>query len=109
MVATIGMGEFPLASTGGKRRRSLKQMPVFSDLVAGVFTDVTREEIGIVSEVLRNKQGQVKYLVVDVGDEAWSRKIVLSAKRFYVDHRNDCVYACGMTKAQVEQLPTFSH
>lgn len=89
-------------------KRSVIGFEVVSDLVAGVFSDTTRERIGIVSDVLTDRFGTPSYYVVDLEVPSYRWQVLLTARRAYADYDNDRVYAAGMTRAEAEQLPQFN-
>lgn len=89
-------------------RKSLIGFGVFSDLVAGVLSDTTRERIGTVREVLTDATGRVQYFVVELGTVSYySRLVLLPSGRAYIHLDSDRIYAAGLSKEQVEKLPQF--
>lgn len=88
--------------------KSVKGMDVFSDLVAGVFSDRTEEHIGTVREVFRDRTGRIDYLAVAMGPSQLNRSVLLPGDRIYIDAKADRVYVAGLSKAQVEQFPPYN-
>ncbi|NJO41833.1 MAG: hypothetical protein HC769_04210 [Cyanobacteria bacterium CRU_2_1] len=99
--ASISLFDFDVSQVRHYKRFNIRGAEVFSDLIAGVFSATTKEKIGIVSNVLRDKTGRIENLVVDLG----ARKVLLSANRFWFNRHEGRVYAAGLTRTQVENLP----
>lgn len=89
--------------TGGSKHFSLRGAEVFSDLVAGVLSATTKEKIGTVSEVLRDRTGKVEALVVNLG----FKRVVLPYNRFWIAQKENRIYAAGLSREQVTKLPEF--
>lgn len=101
--AGLSMFDFDLTGTGKPKRFAIKGADVFSDLVAGVLSATTKEKIGTVSEVLRNKSGNIEFLAVDLG----FKQVLLSNHRFWISQPESRVYAAGLSREQAMSLPEF--
>ena len=73
----------------------------------GVYTDITHEKVGTVTDVLVDEEGHFRYLVVDLGFWIFGKKVLLPIGRSRIDYDADRVYAIGMTREQAENLPAF--
>jgi uncharacterized protein (TIGR02271 family) len=73
----------------------------------GVYVEGTDEKIGSVHDALVDENGRFRYLVVDVGFWIFGKKVLLPIGRSRIDYYSDRVYAIGLTKQQVEELPEF--
>jgi hypothetical protein len=97
----------------GSRKRQqfhgydLRGAEIFSDLVAGVMSHTTHERIGRVRDVLCSQDGRPQYVVVDLELAGWERVVLLPARRAYVHPHSRKLFASGLTRAQVEQMPEY--
>jgi uncharacterized protein (TIGR02271 family) len=73
----------------------------------GVYTDVSHEKIGTVSDVLVDENAKIRYLIVDLGFWIFGKKVLLPVGRSRIDYDANRVYAVGMTREQAEDLPRF--
>ncbi|MBW4506234.1 MAG: DUF2382 domain-containing protein [Scytonematopsis contorta HA4267-MV1] len=71
-----------------------------------VYAQGSEEKIGTVSEMLVDDQGQLRYLIVDLGFWIFGKKILLPIGRGRIDSKADRVYV-GMTRQQAEDLPEY--
>lgn len=101
--AGLSMFDLNLIGTGKPQRFSIKGAEVFSDLVAGVLSATTKEKIGTVSEVVRNRSGNIEFLAVDLG----FKQVLLSNHRFWICQKESRVYAAGLSREQAMSLPEF--
>lgn len=101
--AGLTMFDFGLVGTGKPERFSIKGAGVFSDLIAGVLSATTKEKIGTVSEVLKNKTGVIEALVIDLG----FKRILLPSNRFWIAKDEQRIYAAGLSREQAMMLPEF--
>ena len=95
--------DFDLANTGKPRQFCIKGADVFSDLIAGVLSATTKEKIGTVSEVLRDKTGRIEALVVNLG----LKRVILPSNRFWIANQENRIYAAGLSREQANFLPEF--
>jgi hypothetical protein len=102
------MNEFDPSYRAEFEQYNVYGFAVFSDLVAGVMSDITEEKLGTVSDVLVNETGQLQYLVVDLGLPSLSRQVLLPNDRIRIDQKHNRVYATGLSKEQVQNLPEYS-
>ncbi|NDJ17425.1 DUF2382 domain-containing protein [Myxacorys almedinensis] len=66
------------------------------------------EKIGSVNDVLVDENGQFRYLIINTGAWIFGKKVMLPVGRARIDYNARRVYAEGLTKQQVEDLPEFS-
>ncbi|MBW4440649.1 MAG: DUF2382 domain-containing protein [Plectolyngbya sp. WJT66-NPBG17] len=66
------------------------------------------EKIGSVNDVLVDEDGRFRYLVISTGAWIFGKKVLLPIGRAQIDYDAHRVYAQGLTKSQVEQLPEFT-
>jgi uncharacterized protein (TIGR02271 family) len=71
-----------------------------------VYAQGSEEKIGTVSDMLVDDQGQLRYLIVDLGFWIFGKKILLPIGRGRIDSKADRVYI-GMTRQQAEDLPEY--
>lgn len=66
------------------------------------------DKIGSVNDVLVDEEGHFRYLVISTGAWIFGKKVLLPIGRARIDYSARRVYADGLTKQQVEQLPEFT-
>jgi uncharacterized protein (TIGR02271 family) len=71
------------------------------------YSDISHDKIGSINNILVDESGRIRYLVVDTGSWIFGKQVLLPIGRSYIDYRNERVYAKGMTKEQVENLPDY--
>jgi|GEM_PF-4541094 hypothetical protein len=101
-----------LIDFGSKNRQQfhgydLRDAELFSDLVAGVMSHTTHAKIGRVRDILCSHDGRPQYVVVDLGLAGWGRSVLLPARRVYINPHSRKLFASGLSRAQVEQLPEY--
>lgn len=72
-----------------------------------VYSDIDDDKVGTVKHILVDDSGRFRYLVVDTGFWFFGRQVLLPIGRSRIDYNNRRVYAHGLTKEQVENLPDF--
>ncbi|MFB2934277.1 DUF2382 domain-containing protein [Aerosakkonemataceae cyanobacterium BLCC-F154] len=73
-----------------------------------VYADGSDDKIGTIKDVLVDDQsGRFRYFVVDTGFWVFGKKVLLPVGRSRIDANAERIYAVGLTKEQVEQLPEF--
>lgn len=72
--------------------------------VSGNHTD----KIGSIHDVLVDEAGRMRYLVIDTGFWIFGKQVLLPIGRCIDDPESDRIYAQGLSKSQVEQLPKYS-
>ncbi|MGV2826926.1 DUF2382 domain-containing protein [Myxosarcina sp. GI1(2024)] len=72
-----------------------------------VYAD-NNEKVGSVRDILVDESGRFRYLVVDTGFWFLGKKVLLPIGRASIDYSQERVYAEGLTKDKVENLPEFS-
>lgn len=73
-----------------------------------VYSDRDDEKVGTVKNILVDKSGHFRYLVVDTGFWILGKQVLLPVGRTRIDQSDRCVYAVGFTKKQAQDLPEFS-
>lgn len=66
------------------------------------------EKIGSVYDLLIDESGRFRYFVIDIGFWIFGKKVLLPVGRARIDMGQHRVYATGMTKEQVENLPEYN-
>ncbi|HTL88322.1 MAG TPA: DUF2382 domain-containing protein [Leptolyngbya sp.] len=66
------------------------------------------DKIGSVKDVLVDEEGRFRYLVISTGAWIFGKNVLLPIGRAQIDYGAKKVFANGLTKEQVEQLPEFS-
>ncbi|MBD1888488.1 DUF2382 domain-containing protein [Coleofasciculus sp. FACHB-SPT9] len=72
-----------------------------------VYSDISDDKVGSVKNILVDESGRFRYLVVDTGFWVFGKQVLLPVGRSRIDYDNRHVYAVGLTKEQVENLPEF--
>ncbi|BAZ09076.1 hypothetical protein NIES4071_08820 [Calothrix sp. NIES-4071] len=68
----------------------------------------TNEKVGTVHDILVDEaSGRFRYLVVDTGFWIFGKKVLLPVGRADIHYTDKIVYAKGLTKEQVEDLPNY--
>ncbi len=72
-----------------------------------VYTE-TNEKVGTIHDILVDEtKGRFRYLVVDTGFWIFGKKVLLPVGRANIHYSDKRVYAKGLTKEQVENLPNY--
>jgi uncharacterized protein (TIGR02271 family) len=66
------------------------------------------DKVGSVDDVLVDEEGRFRYLVISTGAWIFGKKVLLPVGRARVDYNDRRVYADGLSKEQVENLPELS-
>ncbi|MFN6572557.1 DUF2382 domain-containing protein [Dendronalium sp. ChiSLP03b] len=74
-----------------------------------VYSDIDDDKVGNVKDILVDDSARVRYLVVDTGFWFFGRQVLLPIGRSKIDYSDRRVYAIGLTKEQVENLPDFNN
>ncbi|MBE9225796.1 DUF2382 domain-containing protein [Phormidium sp. LEGE 05292] len=75
-----------------------------------VYADRGDEKIGTIKDVLVDYEtGRFRYFVVETGFWVFGKKVLLPVGRSRIDANAERIYAVGLTKEQVEQLPDFDN
>jgi uncharacterized protein (TIGR02271 family) len=78
---------------------NLKQFSVYAE---------GNDKVGSITDLLVDTQdGRMRYFVVDTGFWFFGKKVLLPVGRASIDYTDRRIYASGMTKEQVENLPNF--
>ncbi|MEB3308904.1 MAG: DUF2382 domain-containing protein [Snowella sp.] len=71
------------------------------------YTDVNNEKIGTIHDILVDESGRLRYIVIDTGWWIFGKKVLLPTGYCRIDYANHHLYASGLTKEQVEDLPNY--
>ncbi len=66
------------------------------------------DKVGSVKNALVDEDGNFRYFIVDTGFWVFGKKVLLPVGMTRIDFDDKRVYAEGLTKKQVEDLPEFS-
>ena len=77
------------------------------DLMSYSFYSDADEKIGSVDNILVDRDGNFRYLVIDTGFWFFGKKVLLPFGRARIDSTQKRVYATGLTKDQAEHLPKY--
>ena len=77
------------------------------DLMSYSFYSDNDNKVGSVDNILVDREGNFRYLVVDTGFWFLGKKVLLPFGRARIDSSQARVYADGLTKDQVEHLPKY--
>lgn len=72
-----------------------------------VYSTIDDDKIGSVKNIMVDETGRFRYLVVDTGFWIFGKKVLLPVGRTRIDTGDRRVYAVGLTKEQVQDLPEF--
>jgi uncharacterized protein (TIGR02271 family) len=78
-----------------------------NDQIIGFDLYSDREKVGSVDDIIVDEEGQFRYLVVNTGVWIFGKKVLLPMGRVRIDNNDRRVYASGLTKEQVENLPEY--
>lgn len=73
-----------------------------------VYSDIDDDKIGTIKNIMVDEAGRFRYLVVDTGFWIFGKQILLPVGRCRIDTSDRRVYAVGLTKQQVQDLPEFT-
>lgn len=72
-----------------------------------VYSDLDNDKVGTVKHILVDDAGRFRYLVVDTGFWIFGKQVLLPIGRSRINYSDRRVYATGLTREQVENLPDF--
>ncbi|GAB4375542.1 MAG: hypothetical protein Kow00121_21390 [Elainellaceae cyanobacterium] len=65
------------------------------------------DKVGSVKDLLVDETGRFRYFVVDTGPWIFGKSVLLPMGQVRLDHNDKRVYASGLTREQVENLPEY--
>lgn len=65
------------------------------------------EKIGSIEDLLVDEEGRFRYLVVNTGAWIFGKKVLLPIGQARIDYNNRRIYASGLNREQVENLPEY--
>ncbi len=65
------------------------------------------EKIGSVDDLLVDDEGRFRYLVINTGAWIFGKKVLLPIGQARIDYNNRRIYANGLSREQVENLPEY--
>ncbi|MGF1539148.1 MAG: DUF2382 domain-containing protein [Pleurocapsa sp.] len=78
------------------------------DLMSYSLYSDSNDKVGSVKDILVDREGNFRYLVIDTGFWIFGKKVLLPFGRARVDSSQQRIYATGLTKEQVENLPEYN-
>lgn len=72
-----------------------------------VYSDMDNDKIGSIKNIMVDDSGHFRYFVVDTGFWVFGKQVLLPVGLSRIDSSDRRVYAVGLTKEQVENLPEF--
>lgn len=78
-----------------------------NDLMSYSLYSDNDNKVGSVEDILVDREGNFRYLVVDTGFWFFGKKVLLPMGRARIDRSQQRVYATGLTKEQAEHLPQY--
>jgi uncharacterized protein (TIGR02271 family) len=79
-----------------------------NDLMSYSLYSDTEEKVGSIKDILVDREGHFRYLVIDTGFWILGKKVLLPFGRARIDSVQKRIYATGLTKQQVENLPEYN-
>lgn len=79
-----------------------------NDIKSFSVYDDTNDKVGSVEEIIVDESGQFRYLVIDTGFWVFGKKVLLPVGKVRIDYNQERIYANGLTKDQVENLPEYN-
>jgi uncharacterized protein (TIGR02271 family) len=73
-----------------------------------VYSSIDDDKIGNVKNIMVDESGRFRYFVVDTGFWIFGKQVLLPVGRSRIDTSDRRIYAVGLTKEQVQDLPEFS-
>ncbi|WGV28535.1 DUF2382 domain-containing protein [Halotia branconii] len=71
------------------------------------YSDINDEKVGTVKHILVDDSGRFRYLVIDTGFWIFGKQVLLPIGRSRINYSDRRVYATGLTREQVDNLPDF--
>lgn len=65
------------------------------------------EKVGSVDDLLVDEEGRFRYLVINTGAWIFGKKVLLPIGQARIDYNNHRIYANGLSREQVENLPEY--
>ncbi len=72
-----------------------------------VFSDRDNHKVGSVHDLIVDESGRFRYFVIDTGLWIFGKKVLLPVGKVSIDYNLNRVYALGLTREQVENLPEY--
>jgi len=78
------------------------------DLLAfNLYAGTEREKVGSIDDLLVDDEGRFRYLVANTGAWIFGKKVLLPIGQTQIDYTEKRVYADGLSREQVENLPEY--
>ncbi len=65
------------------------------------------EKVGSVDDLLVDESGKIRYMIINTGAWIFGKKVLLPIGRSRIDYKGHRVAVDGLTRSQVEALPTY--
>ena len=66
-----------------------------------------KEKVGSVDDLLVDESGKIRYMIINTGAWIFGKKVLLPVGRSRIDYKGHRVAVDGLTRSQVEALPTY--
>jgi uncharacterized protein (TIGR02271 family) len=73
-----------------------------------VYSTIDDDRIGSIKNIMVDESGRFRYFVVDTGFWIFGKQVLLPVGRSRIDTSDRRIYAVGLTKEQVKDLPEFN-
>lgn len=65
------------------------------------------DKVGSIDDLLVDEAGKFRYFIINTGMWVFGKKVLLPIGQTQIDYNNRRIYANGLSREQVENLPTF--
>jgi uncharacterized protein (TIGR02271 family) len=72
-----------------------------------VYSTIDNDKIGSIKNIMVDESGRFRYFVVDIGFWIFGKQVLLPVGRSRINTSDRRIYAVGLTKEQVRDLPEF--
>lgn len=73
-----------------------------------VYSTRDEHKVGSIHDFIVDENGKFRYIVIDTGLWIFGKKVLLPIAKANIDYNRNCVYALGLTREQVENLPEYN-
>jgi stress response protein YsnF len=74
----------------------------------GLYAGVEHKKIGSIDDLLVDDEGQFRYLIANTGAWIFGKKVLIPIGQTQIDYTQRQIYAEGLSREQVENLPEYS-
>ncbi|MCU0525524.1 MAG: DUF2382 domain-containing protein [Elainella sp. Prado103] len=72
-----------------------------------LYAGSNQDKVGSVDDLLVDEEGRFRYLVINTGAWIFGKKVLLPIGQARIDYNDRRVYATGLSREQVENLPEY--